>query len=37
MPRKLWEAASKTKTKSNLSELEKYLAKKFNYSSYKNY
>ena len=27
MPRKLWEVDSKTKTKSNLFEFEKYLAK----------
>ena len=37
MPQKLWEADSKTKTKSNLFELEKFLATKFNYKSYKNY
>jgi acetoacetyl-CoA synthetase len=37
MPQKLWEADSKTKTKSNLFEFEKFLATKFNYKSYKNY
>ncbi len=37
MSQKLWEADSKTKTKSNLFEFEKYLEKKFNYRSYKNY
>ena len=37
MPQKLWEADSKTKTKSNLFEFEKYLGKKFNYKSHKNY
>ena len=37
MSQKLWEADSKTKTKSNLFEFEKFLATKFNYKSYKNY
>ena len=37
MPQKLWEADSKTKTKSNLFEFEKFLAKKFNYDAKKNY
>ena len=37
MSQKLWEADSKTKTKSNLFEFEKYLAKKFNYRSNQNY
>ena len=31
MPRKLWEANSKTKSKSNLFDFEKFLARKFNY------
>ena len=37
MPQKLWEADSKTKTKSNLFEFEKFLSTKFYYKSYKNY
>ena len=37
MPHKLWEANSKTKSKSNLFEFEKFLAKKFNYTPKKNY
>ncbi len=37
MPHKLWEANSKTKSKSNLFEFEKFLAKKFNYVPKKNY
>ncbi len=37
MPQKLWEANSQTKSKSNLFEFEKYLAKKFNYTPKKNY
>ena len=37
MPQKLWEADSQTKTKSNLFEFEKFLAKKFNYEAKKNY
>ncbi len=37
MPQKLWEANSKTKSKSNLFEFEKFLAKKFNYTPKKNY
>ncbi len=37
MPKKLWEADSQTKTKSNLYEFENFLAKKFNYKSKKNY
>ena len=37
MPQKLWEADSKTKSKSNLFEFEKFLAKKFNYKPEKNY
>jgi len=32
MPHKLWEANSQTKSKSNLFEFEKFLAKKFNYT-----
>ncbi len=37
MPHKLWEANSQTKSKSNLFEFEKFLAKKFNYTPKKNY
>ncbi len=37
MYRKLWEADSKTKTRSNLFKFEKFLEKKFKYKSYKNY
>ncbi len=37
MPQKLWEANSQTKSKSNLFEFEKFLAKKFNYVPKKNY
>jgi len=37
MSQKLWEADSQTKSKSNLFEFEKYLAKKFNYTPKKNY
>ena len=37
MPKKLWEANSQTKSKSNLFEFEKYLSKKFNYIPQKNY
>ncbi len=37
MPHKLWEANSQTKSKSNLFEFEKFLAKKFNYKPKKNY
>ncbi|MBD1153837.1 acetoacetate--CoA ligase [Pelagibacterales bacterium SAG-MED23] len=37
MPQKLWEADSQTKSKSNLFEFEKFLAKKFNYTPQKNY
>ena len=37
MPQKLWEANSQTKSKSNLFEFEKFLAKKFNYTPKKNY
>ena len=37
MPQKMWEANSQTKSKSNLFEFEKYLAKKFNYIPKKNY
>ena len=37
MPQKLWEANSQIKSKSNLFEFEKYLAKKFNYIPKKNY
>ena len=37
MSQKLWEANSQTKSKSNLFEFEKYLAKKFNYTPKKNY
>ncbi len=37
MSQKLWEADFQTKRKSNLFEFEKFLAKKFNYSSTKNY
>tara|TARA_Y100000590_G_scaffold424155_1_gene530718 strand:- start:2140 stop:4095 length:1956 start_codon:yes stop_codon:yes gene_type:complete len=37
MSRKLWEANSQTKEKSNLFEFEKFLAKKFNYLPQKNY
>ncbi len=37
MLRKLWEANSKTKSKSNLFDFEKFLAKKFNYKPKKNY
>ena len=37
MPKKLWEANSQIKSKSNLFEFEKYLAKKFNYIPKKNY
>ncbi len=37
MSQKLWEANSQTKSKSNLFEFEKYLAKKFNYIPKKNY
>ena len=37
MPQKLWEANSQTKSKSNLFEFEKYLAKKFNYIPKRNY
>ncbi len=37
MPRKLWEANSKTKSKSNLFDFEKFIASKFNYKPKKNY
>ena len=37
MPQKMWEADSQTKLKSNLYQFEKFLAKKFNYKSEKNY
>ena len=37
MSQKLWEADYQTKTKSNLFEFEKFLAKKFNYEAKKNY
>ncbi len=37
MPQKLWEANSKTKSKSNLFEFEKFLANKFNYKPEKNF
>ena len=37
MPQKLWEANSQIKLKSNLFEFEKFLSKKFNYKSKKNY
>jgi len=37
MPQKMWEANSQTKSKSNLFEFEKFLAKKFNYTPKKNY
>ena len=37
MPQKLWEANSQIKSKSNLFEFEKYLAKKFNYIPKRNY
>ncbi len=37
MSQKLWEANSQTKSKSNLFEFEKFLAKKFNYTPKKNY
>jgi len=37
MPQKLWEADSQTKSKSNLYNFEKFLAKKFNYKPEKNY
>ncbi len=37
MPQKLWEADTQTKSKSNLFEFEKFLAKKFNYLPQKNY
>ncbi|MBD1145417.1 acetoacetate--CoA ligase [Pelagibacterales bacterium SAG-MED34] len=37
MPQKLWEANSQTKSKSNLFEFEKFLAKKFNYVPKKDY
>ncbi len=37
MPQKLWEADSQTKSKSNLFEFEKFLAKKFNFRPNKNY
>ena len=37
MSQKLWEADSKTKTKSNLFEFEKYLEKKFNYEFLNNF
>ena len=35
MSQKLWEANSRTKTKSNLFEFEKFLTKKFNYEAKK--
>ena len=37
MPQKLWEATPQIKSKSNLFEFEKFLAKKFNYKPQKNY
>ncbi len=37
MPQKLWEANSKTKSKSNLFDFEKFLSNKFNYKPEKNY
>ena len=37
MSQKLWEADSQAKTKSNLFEFEKFLAKKFKYEAKKNY
>ena len=37
MPQKLWEADSQTKSKSNLFQFEKFLAKKFNFKPNKNY
>ena len=37
MPQKLWEADFQTKSKSNLFQFEKFLAKKFNFKPNKNY
>ncbi|MDC3160764.1 acetoacetate--CoA ligase [Candidatus Pelagibacter sp.] len=37
MPKKLWEADSQTKSKSNLFEFEKFIANKFNYKPEQNY
>ena len=37
MNKKLWEASKSIKKKSNLYEFEKFISKKFNYKSRKNY